>query len=125
MTGKRILFVDDEPDGIEVLAVMLRDAGHRVETATNALYAITLAKTFHPEFVFLDIGLQYMDGYEAARKFQANFKGARIFALTGRSGEDARRKSLEAGFEDHLVKPAAISTIEKILGSERGSRTRL
>jgi DNA-binding response OmpR family regulator len=117
--GKRILIVDDDTDWAQTLAVLLRRAGHRVETATNPLYAMSLATAFHPEFIFLDIGLPYMDGYDAARRFHANFKGARTFAVTGRSGEDARRKSLAAGFEDHLVKPVDIGTIEKILASKR------
>jgi CheY-like chemotaxis protein len=114
---RRILLIDDEPDQVATLAMLLRDAGHRVECATNALYAIDIARRFHPEFVFVDIGLQYMDGYQAVRKLKERFKGARMFAVTGRSGEEDRRKSLEAGFEEHLVKPVDVSVIEKLLAS--------
>lgn len=117
MPGKRILLVDDNPDQVLTLTVLLSNAGHQVEYATNALYALTVASTFHPEFVFLDIGLPYMDGYGALRKFQARFKGARFFAITGRSGAGAREQSLNAGFEDHLVKPVEIAAIEEILAS--------
>lgn len=113
--GKRVLVVDDEPDQIQMLAMLLRDAGHRVECATSALYALTLAKDFRPEFVFLDIGMPRMDGYQAAQRFRAAFPGARMFAITGRAGEEARRKSIDAGFEDHLVKPLDVALVEKIL----------
>ena len=110
-----MLVVDDEPDQIQMLAMLLRDAGHRVECATSALYALTLAKDFRPEFVFLDIGMPRMDGYEAARRFRAAFPDARMFAITGRGGEEARRKSIDAGFEDHLVKPLDVAVVERIL----------
>ncbi|HYR35838.1 MAG TPA: response regulator [Burkholderiales bacterium] len=116
-TGKRVLLIDDEPDHVATLAMLLIEAGHRVECATNALYAIDVARRFHPQFVFVDIGLQYIDGYQTVRKLKERFKGARIFALTGRSGEEARRKSLEAGFEEHLVKPVDVSVIEELLAS--------
>ena len=115
MTQRRVLVVDDEPDQIQTLAVLLRDSGHRVECATNALYALTLAKAFNPEFVFLDIGMPYMDGYEALRRFRAAFPRARMFAITARTGEAARRKSIAAGFEDHLEKPLDVAVVERIL----------
>jgi CheY-like chemotaxis protein len=110
-----VLVVDDEPDQVLTLAVLLRDAGHRVECATNALFALTLARDFRPQFVFLDIGMPYMDGYEAARRFRTAFPDARMFAITGRAGEEARRRSFAAGFEDHLVKPLDVAVVEKIL----------
>ncbi|HZO01177.1 MAG TPA: response regulator [Burkholderiales bacterium] len=115
MTKRRVLVVDDDPDQIRMLALLLRESGHRVECATNALYALTLAKEFNPEFVFLDIGMPYMDGYEAVRRFRAAFPAARMFAITGRSGDEARRKSADAGFEDHLVKPIEVAVVERIL----------
>jgi CheY-like chemotaxis protein len=110
-----VLVVDDEPDQVLTLAMLLRDSGHRVECATTALYALTLARNFRPEFVFLDIGLPSMDGYQAARRFRTAFPDARLFAITGRDGDEARRRSLDAGFEDHLVKPLDVAVVEKIL----------
>ena len=117
MAGKRVLIVDDNVDQLVMLAALLRDGGHTVETATSALYALTVALTFHPEVVFLDIGMPQMDGYQASARFKSHFKRARVFAVTGRAGEEERQKSLAAGFEDHLVKPIDIITIEKILAS--------
>ena len=115
MTQRRVLVVDDDPDQVKTLAVLLRDSGHRVECASNALYALTLAREFNPEFVFLDIGMPYMDGYEAVRRFRSAFPSARMFAITGRGGDEARRKSIDAGFEDHLEKPLDVAVVEDIL----------
>ena len=88
-TKRRVLVVDDEPDQVQMLAMLLRDSGHRVECATTALYALALARNFRPEF--------------------AAFPEARLFAITGRDGDEARRRSLDAGFEDHLVKPLDVA----------------
>lgn len=115
--SRRILLLDDDPDGVTLLAMRLRADGHKVEYATNPLYALTMAKEFHPEFAFIDIGLPYMDGYTTLEKLKRHFHAARFFALTGRVGEDARQKSLDAGFEQHLVKPIDFAVIQKILES--------
>jgi two-component system, OmpR family, response regulator len=112
---KRILIVDDEPDQVSMLAMLLEEAGHAVRTATSPLYAMTLAEQFNPEFVFLDLGLPGMDGFEVLRRLRSRFSDARMFAITGRSGAEARSRSLDAGFEDHLVKPVDFAAIEKIL----------
>ncbi len=114
---RRILLLDDDADHLMLLAMHLRSSGHNVEYATNPFYAIDVAKNFHPEFVFIDIGLPYMDGYSALEKLKRYFHAARFFALTGRAGEDARQKSLDAGFEQHLVKPVDFAVIQKILQS--------
>ena len=112
---KRVLIIDDNFEHVEPLAELLRISGHRVELATNPLYAMDLARKFQPEFAFIDIGLPYMDGYAAARRLRQHFKNTRIFAITGRSGEEAVRKSLAAGFEAHLVKPVDVREIQRLL----------
>jgi DNA-binding response OmpR family regulator len=113
----RILIVDDEPDHVETLAVLLRESGHHVEFATNPLYALSLARGFSPEFILIDLGLPYMDGHEAGRRLRKYFKSARIYAITGRSDEEARRKSAAVGFDGHLVKPVDVRVIEDLLKS--------
>jgi DNA-binding response OmpR family regulator len=87
--------------------------------ASNALLAIDLVRWFDPESIFLDLGLPFMDGWQAAQILKTDFKGSRLFALSGRSAEEDRRRSIDAGFEDHLVKPVDVRTIEKLLASER------
>ena len=116
-SAKRVLIIDDEPDQVASLAALLRLSGHHVECATNPLYAIDLASQFHPQFVFLDIGLPYMSGYDVVRRLKKHFQGARMFAITGRAGEEERRKSLDAGFDDHFAKPVDPAAIEKLLAS--------
>ena len=109
------MIVDDEPDHVAMLATILRQRGHAVESATNPLYALTLAATFSPEVIFLDLGLPYMDGHEAGRRFKRRFTGARVYAITGRADDEARQKSAQAGFDGHLVKPLDIAAIEALL----------
>jgi len=111
----RILIIDDEPDQLATLALLLGESGHQVEVATNPLYALTLARTFSPQFVFVDIGLPYMDGHEAGRRLKERFAAARIYAITGRSDDDTRRKSEEMRFDGHLVKPVDFALIERLL----------
>lgn len=115
MQAKRILIIDDNVDHVSALAELLRLSGHRVEVATNPLYAMDLARKFQPQFAFIDIGLPYMDGYAAAQRLKRHFKATRMFAITGRSGEEEVRKSLDAGFEAHLVKPIDVAVIERLL----------
>jgi len=111
--SRRVLIVDDNPDQVSSLAELLRLEGHTVEYATNALYALSMAKEFHPEFVFLDIGMPYMDGYEALRRFKRDFPGAYIVAMTGRVAEEQIASS--AGFDAYLLKPVDFEIIRKLL----------
>jgi CheY-like chemotaxis protein len=77
---------------------------------------MNLARSFQPELAFIDIGLPYMDGHEAVRRLKRHFPQARMFAITGRSGEEEVRKSLAAGFEAHLVKPIDFQAIARLIG---------
>ena len=118
MRPKRILIIDDDPDQVSTLAEVLRLDGHQVQYATNPLYAMDLAQSFKPEFAFIDIGMPYMDGYEAVRRLRRHFADARMYAITGRSGDDEVRKSLDAGFDGHLVKPLDTAMIGRLLAEE-------
>jgi DNA-binding response OmpR family regulator len=110
-----ILVVDDDPDQVATLALLLREAGYRVETATNPLYALTLAAEFSADVVFLDIGLPVMTGYEVLARLKRNFTRARFYAITGRAENETRSKALEAGFDEYFVKPLDFAAIEKVL----------
>jgi two-component system, OmpR family, response regulator len=112
---KRILVLDDSPDQVETLATLLTLQGHRVECATNPLYALTLLRGFSPEVVFVDIGMPQMDGYEVLRRLRKQFKSARVYAVTGRSDDDTARKVAEVGFDGCLIKPVDFSIVEKLL----------
>ena len=99
---------------VATLALLLREAGHRVETATSPLYALTLAAEFSADVVFLDIGMPVMNGYEVLARLKKNFPRAQFYAITGRA-EETRGKATEAGFDGYFVKPLDFLSIEKLL----------
>jgi signal transduction histidine kinase len=113
----RVLVVDDNIEAAELLTDVLRDCGHRVEMAHDGRAALELAERFHPELVLLDIGLPEIDGYEVARRLreQAGHKNVVLVALTGYGQASDRKKSADAGFDRHLVKPVDADTIISIV----------
>jgi CheY-like chemotaxis protein len=118
----RILVVDDNADSAESLAMVLNLAGHEARTAHSGVAALKLARDFQPEAVLLDIGLPTMDGYEVARQIRASY-GARpvtVIAMTGYGSEEDRRKSREAGFDIHLVKPLDLASLSRTLQERVG-----
>jgi two-component system CheB/CheR fusion protein len=118
---RRILVVDDNVDSAESLAMVLRVTGHQVRTAHDGATALEVAGEFLPEIVLLDIGLPQMDGYEVARRLRARYPDREIVivALTGYGQDDDRRRSREAGFDHHLVKPVQPAVLKPLLSGER------
>jgi CheY-like chemotaxis protein len=114
LRARSVLVVDDDPDQVAMLALLLREGGHRVQTATNPLYALTLATEFNAEVVLLDIGLPIMSGYEVLPRLKSYFPRARFYAITGRS-QETRSKATEAGFDGYFAKPLDFVTVEKLL----------
>ncbi|MBI3184429.1 MAG: response regulator [Myxococcales bacterium] len=116
--GRRVLVVDDNEDAAETLAELLQSWGHATRVAFDGTSAVRLVEHFRPEVVFLDIGLPGMSGYEVAVRIRQG-EGAhhpRLVALTGYGQDADRRRSKEAGFDLHLVKPVDIETLERTLG---------
>ncbi|WP_167760326.1 chemotaxis protein CheB [Paraburkholderia pallida] len=113
-----ILVVDDNHDSADSLAAMLRMRGHEVHIAYDGLRAVEEAAALLPDMILLDIGLPGQNGFEAARRIRAQRADGRflLVALTGWSQDEDRRRSREAGFDAHLVKPVAIDDIEGLLG---------
>jgi CheY-like chemotaxis protein len=103
----RVLVVDDNRDNAESLALLLQLAGHELHEAYDGAEAIALAERHRPDAIVLDIGLPGMNGYEACRRIRELRPeyDPLIIALTGWGQEDDRRRSAEAGFDAHLVKP--------------------
>jgi CheY-like chemotaxis protein len=103
----RILVVDDNVDTVRGLERLLKLIGHETARAHDGHEALQLARKFRPEFILLDIGLPGMDGYEvAARMRQEEWcKDAVIVAVSGYGQDEDRRRSTEAGFDHHLIKP--------------------
>jgi CheY-like chemotaxis protein len=114
---RRVLVVDDNPDAADSLALLLRLAGQDVRTAYDGHRALLQAREFLPDLVLLDIGMPGMDGYEVARRLrsEARLQGARVVAVTGWGQEEDRRRSTEAGFDHHLVKPVDSMALERLL----------
>jgi two-component system CheB/CheR fusion protein len=120
--GRRVLIVDDNEDAANVLDRLLRRSyGQTVAVAHDGPSALELAREFRPDVVFLDIGLPGMDGHEVARSLRRlpETNRARLVALTGWGQEQDRRRSREAGFDHHLVKPAEVDDILRILEESR------
>ncbi|HEX4441850.1 MAG TPA: ATP-binding protein [Thermoanaerobaculia bacterium] len=118
----RVVVVDDNEDSADGLAMLLRLEGHEVATAHDGLEAVSVTEAFRPDVVLLDIGLPGISGYEAARRIRALDGGKRIrlIALTGWGQQEDRRKSTEAGFDLHLVKPVEPADLEgALLGTDR------
>jgi signal transduction histidine kinase len=114
---RRILIADDNNDALESLATLLQLSGHEVFTATNGGTALQSAERHLPEVALLDIGMPLLDGYEVAKRIRAQPWGQRItlVALTGWGQDSDRRRSREAGFDSHLVKPLDLETLTDLL----------
>jgi PAS domain S-box-containing protein len=120
-SGLRILIVDDNRDSAASLALMLRLMGNEVHTGHDGREAVTQAETFRPDVVLLDIGLPVLSGHEAARRIRASASGSTctLIAITGWGQDSDRTRSLEAGFDYHLVKPVEVAELLEILNRVR------
>ena len=116
---RRILVVDDNTDAAESLAALLSINGHETRLAHDGLQAVEEAKEFKPDVVFLDIGMPTLDGHETARRIRQEPWGKNmvLVALTGWGQSEDRRRSQEAGFNHHLVKPADPTVVAKLISS--------
>ncbi|MFP5349004.1 MAG: ATP-binding protein [Gammaproteobacteria bacterium] len=119
----RLLVVDDNVDAAQSLAILLTGAGHSVHTAYDGREALDMARKCRPHVAFVDIGLPELDGYEVARRLRGDpaLRHTKLVAMTGYGQADDRRRSLAAGFDRHLVKPAEFPKMLEILSevSER------
>jgi PAS domain S-box-containing protein len=116
---RRVLVVDDNRDAAMTLEMLVQLWGHAVRTVHTGPAAIEEAVAFRPEVVLLDIGLPEMDGYEVARRLRANpdLKETVLVAITGYGQDDDRRRSREAGFDHHLVKPVDPTRLQEVLSA--------
>jgi signal transduction histidine kinase len=122
--ARRVLIVDDNADGAEMLELALRSLGHATCVAHDGPNALAAVRTFRPDVALLDIGLPVMDGFEVARRMQAEF-GARapvLIAVTGYGQGTDRDRSRAAGFAQHLVKPVELDALAAALAASPGPR---
>jgi two-component system, sensor histidine kinase len=122
----RILLIEDNHDAREMMEVMLSGYGHTVFQAENGQNGLASTLINRPELILIDIGLPEMDGYQIAKALRTNpeTRHIHLIALTGYGLEEDRLRSLEAGFDLHLVKPVqaedlhmAIQKVKAALGS--------
>ena len=115
--GIPVLIVDDNVDSAESLSRLLQMLGYRTCTANDGLEAVQLAESFRPLVVLLDIGLPGLSGHDAERRIRAEAWGRDmlLIALSGWGQEDDRRKSKEAGFDHHFVKPVDLEALTALL----------
>jgi CheY-like chemotaxis protein/anti-sigma regulatory factor (Ser/Thr protein kinase) len=115
--ARRVLVVDDNQDAARSLAMLMSLDGHEVEALFTPEQALQHVQQSPPEVMLLDIGLPGMNGYEVARRVRAMPGGAgiRLIALTGYGQAEDRRRALDAGFDDHLVKPVEPERLQQLL----------
>ena len=114
---RRILVVDDNVDAAQALELLLRQMGHDVQLAHDGHAALEAARMNRPQVVLLDIGMPGVDGYHVVERLRADptFKRVQFVAVTGHDGQEAKRRSREAGFVEHLVKPVTVETLRGVL----------
>jgi two-component system CheB/CheR fusion protein len=123
--GHRVLVVDDNADAAKTLAVLIQTLGaNDVHVALSGEEALPLAERIKPDTVFLDLKMPDMDGYEVAQRMRSEpwCESTWLVALTGWSLDEHKRRTKDAGFDQHLIKPADRAALEAILsrpGAER------
>lgn len=114
---RHVLIIEDNVDSVHTMVLLLRDMGHAVDYAINGYVGLDLARRMKPDFVFLDVGLPGLDGYEVCKRIRADAALAetKVVIVTAYSGEEHREKSRAAGSHLHLVKPVLVHVLEEIL----------
>jgi CheY-like chemotaxis protein/two-component sensor histidine kinase len=121
---RRVLVTDDNVDAATSLAMMLELMGNEVRIAHDGLEAVTAAEELRPDVILLDIGMPRLNGYDACKRIREQPWGPGIYivALTGWGQEEDKRRSREAGFDHHLVKPVDPVTLGALLaGAQPGA----
>jgi CheY-like chemotaxis protein/anti-sigma regulatory factor (Ser/Thr protein kinase) len=120
----RVLVVEDHLDSADMMAYLIKAAGHRVHTAADGAAALEAALATQPDVVVCDIGLPGMNGYELAAQLrqQPALRGVKLIAVTGYGRDEDRRRAEAAGFDAHLTKPVEPAALHALLqlGVHRG-----
>jgi CheY-like chemotaxis protein len=119
--ARRVLVVDDNASAAQSLAMILKLEGYDVQVAYDGEAALKSVRSFRPEAVLMDIGLPGLDGRAVAHRIRQDPELAAgiglLAAITGYAGSDARQRSLEMGFDHHLIKPVDPDAILELLDS--------
>jgi signal transduction histidine kinase len=116
---RRVLVVDDNVDAARALGLLLEQMGHDVQVAHDGLAALEAARGSRPEIVLLDISMPGVDGLGVVRRLRQDprFQEVPFVAVTGRGSEEDRRASRDAGFDEHLVKPVALESLQRVISA--------
>lgn len=125
-THLRILVADDYGTTAESVAKLLMRWGHEVRTVTTGSDAMKVAGVFHPEVMLLDIAMPNPDGYEVAKQIRKEPWGKNVLlvALTGFGREEDRKRSREAGFNAHLLKPVWAADVKSLIDAYMSSASK-
>jgi CheY-like chemotaxis protein len=114
--SRRVLVVEDSPEGRQTLQILLQIWGHQVEVAGDGAEGIAKALAWRPEVAVVDIGLPRVDGYQVARRLRAAFHDRiLLIALTAYCQREDRERAFEAGFDVHMTKPADLEELARLV----------
>ncbi len=111
----RVLVVDDNADALELMTEALQLVGYEAVGATDGPEALARAAEARPQLALLDIGLPVMDGYELAQRLREILPRIKLVAVTGYGLAADRRRSAQVGFDEHLVKPVTMATVQSVI----------
>lgn len=119
----RLALIDDNVDSAVSMAMMLEALGHEAVVSHDGPTALETAESFRPALVLLDIGLPGMNGFMVAERLRAGatLNGVVLAGLTGYGDEQDRRRSKEAGFDHHFVKPIGLSALQELIKTLPGA----
>jgi len=122
----RVLVVDDNRDAADTLAAMVRMLGHQAQALYDPQAVEAAVQGVQPDLVFLDLGMPGRSGFDVARSLRAasGAQAPRLVAVTGWGQAEDRRRSLDAGFDLHLVKPPELETVKQLCASQQGRNER-
>jgi CheY-like chemotaxis protein len=108
---RRLLVIEDNADARQTLCALLTALGHEVHEAGDGEAGVAAALRLRPDVVFVDIGLPRVDGYEVARRLRTAKTSSHLVALTGYGRDEDVQKARDAGFDEHLLKPASLEQL--------------
>lgn len=116
---QRVLIADDNADSAASLALLLKSAGHEVQTAGDGFAALVAAELFRPAVFLLDIGMPGLNGYETCKRIRAQpwGCGATLIALSGWGQDEHKARAQSAGFDHYFIKPVDFDALQLLLGT--------